>query len=680
MDDINTIWDKIETLRKLIDHHNYRYYVLDSPEISDDEYDRLLRELKQLEQTYPQFVTPYSPTQRVGAAPVEAFGVVEHRADYPMLSLSNAFSTEELVSWYKRTLGLLGLKQLNLVAELKMDGLAVALTYEDGLLVKGSTRGDGFRGEDITSNLRTIRSIPLAISGDAPQRFEVRGEVYLSKAGFRKLNEDRANAGQPLFANPRNAAAGSVRQLDPRITSQRPLDIYVYGLGWAEGTLPPTHWETMEYLKSLGFKTNPENARLTTIDQAERYYQRFLKEREHLPYEADGVVVKVDRFDIQAQLGAVGREPRWAIAYKFPAAQATTRLLDIRVNVGRTGTLNPYAVLEPVSVGGVVLKRAALHNEDDIKRKDIRIGDMVVVQRAGDVIPEVVAPVPSLRTNQEIFDLRKKYPVCPSCGSTWIKPQDEAMAYCSNASCPAQVSERLKHFVSRGAMDIDGLGEKLIAVLLANALIKDVSDLYSLNDKNNELIGLERMAQKSVSKLLRAVEASKERPLSRVIFALGIRHVGSETADILAKHYDSIDKLAHATEEELTAVPSIGPKIAESVVAFFKQDSNKRIIDKLRKAGVRLEEKIVTSEEPTLSGKEFVITGKLESFPRSQAEARIKELGGSVGSSVTKKTTFLVVGAEPGFKLDRAQQLGTELLDEEAFLKLLELEKQSHKL
>ena len=669
--DANEATERIKSLRELINHHNYRYYVLDSPEISDDEYDKLMRELKQLEEEHPRFVTPDSPTQRVGAAPVEAFGVVEHRVHYPMLSLGNAFSTEELFAWHKRISGLLGVEQFDLVTELKMDGLAVALIYEDGLLVKGSTRGDGFRGEDITSNLRTVRSIPLAVPRDAPRKFEVRGEVYLSKEGFKRLNEERANAGQPLFANPRNAAAGSVRQLDARITAQRPLDIYVYGLGWAEGEIPPTHWETMEYLKSLGFKLNPENTRFANIDQAESYYRHHAKEREHLPYEADGVVVKVNRFDLQDRLGVVGREPRWAIAYKFPAAQATTRLLDIRVNVGRTGTLNPYAVLEPVSVGGVVLKRAALHNEDDIKRKDIRIGDMVVVQRAGEVIPEVVAPLLSLRTNQEVFDLRKKYPLCPSCGSPWIRPEGEAMAYCTNASCPSQVSERLKHFVSRGAMDIDGLGEKLVDVLLNENLIRDVGDLYSLKEKKAELIGLERMAEKSASNLLDAIEKSKSRPLPRVIFALGIRHVGGETTEILAKHYDSMDKLAQATEDELTAIPSIGPKIAGSIVAFFEQDSNKGIINKLRTAGVRLEEEAAKLEEPTLAGQEFVITGKLEAFPRSQAEARIKELGGSVGNSVSKNTTFLVVGVDPGSKIDRARQLGTKLLSEEEFLKLV---------
>jgi DNA ligase (NAD+) len=465
-----------------------------------------------------------------------------------------------------------------------------------------------------------------------------------------------------------------VRQLDSRITASRPLDIYIYGLGWVEGEVPPTHWDTLKYLKSLGFKISPTSALLGDISQAESFYQRWVEEREHLPYEADGVVVKVNRFDFQRRLGAVGREPRWAAAYKFPATQATTRLLDIKVSVGRTGTLNPYAILEPVSVGGVTVKRAALHNEDDIRRKDIRIGDTVIVQRAGEVIPEVVAPVLSLRTDQEVFDLRKKYPVCPSCGATWVRPEGEAMAYCTNAACPAQAYERIKHFVSRGAMDIDGLGEKLVDALIKEGLIKNVADIYSLKEKRDRLLEMERMAEKSASNLLAAIDESRERPLSRVVFALGIRHVGAETSEILVKHFDSVNKLARATEEELTDIPGIGPKIAESIVAFFRQESNKDIIDKLRKAGVKLEIEAAVPEKPEglpLSGQEFVITGKLEAFTRSDAEARIKELGGSVGSSVTRKTTVLVAGADPGSKLERARELGTKVLSEKDFLQML---------
>ena len=669
--DANEASERIEKLRELINYHNYRYYVLDSPEISDHEYDELMGELRQLEEKFPQLITPDSPTQRVGAAPVEAFGVVEHRE--PLLSLGNVFSNEELFAWHRRISGLLGEEQFDLVAELKMDGLAVALTYEEGGLVTGATRGDGFRGENITQNLRTIRSIPLAVPRDAPRRFEVRGEVYFPKKGFKRLNEERSNAGQPLFANPRNAAAGSVRQLNPRITATRPLDIYIYGLGWVEGEVPPTHWETLEYLKSLGFKVNPTNSLFGDINQVESFYQHWVEEREHLLHEADGVVVKVNRFDLQERLGVVGREPRWAVAYKFPATQATTRLLDIGISVGRTGTLNPYAILEPVSVGGVTLKRAALHNEDDIRRKDIRIGDTVIVQRAGEVIPEIVAPVVSLRTGEEGFFVMP--PRCPACGAGVVKPEGEAMTRCTSASCPAQISELVKHFVSRGAMDIEGIGEKLADVLLEAGLIKDVGDIYSLREKKDELTEMERMAERSVSNLLDAIDESKERPLSRIIFALGIRHVGAETAEILIKHFDSMDKLSRASEEDLTAIPGIGPKIAESVAAFFRQESNREIIDKLRRAGVKLEKEPAGPEELPLSGQEFVISGKLEAFPRSDAESKIRELGGSVGSSVTKKTTFLVVGADPGSKLERARELGTKVLGEKDFLQMLGGEK-----
>jgi DNA ligase (NAD+) len=688
--DVNKAKNRVEELRELINYHNHRYYVLDSPEISDEEYDKLMNELKALEEKYPELVTPDSPTQRVGAAPVEEFGIVEHRL--PLLSLANVFSRDELLAWHKRISNLLGNEAKDFVAELKMDGLAVALVYEDGKFVTGSTRGDGYRGENITQNLKTIKSIPLSVPKSAPRMFEVRGEVFLSKAGFKKLNEERAQAGLPLFANPRNAAAGSVRQLDPRITAQRPLDIYIYGLGWAEGEIPATHWETMEYLKSLGFKLNPHNARLSDIEAVERYYQRWVQEREHLPYEADGVVVKVNSFQLQERLGVVGREPRWAVAYKFPATQATTKLLDIGISVGRTGTLNPYAILEPVNVGGVIVKRAALHNEDDIRRKDIRIGDTVIVQRAGEVIPEVVAPVVSLRTGTEKeFSLKEKawelyrekkslprakepdYVVCPECGAEAIRPEGEAMYRCTNVSCPAQIHELVKHFVSRGAMDIEGIGEKLADALLKSGLIKDVADIYALRDKREELIKLERMGEKSADNVLKAIEDSKSRSLARVIFALGIRHVGSETAEILAKHFNSIDKLAQASEEDLMKIPTIGPKIAQSIAAFFRQESNLKVIEKLKRAGVKMKaEAAKPQKELPLAGKEFVVTGKLESFTRSEAEAKIKELGGAVGSSVTKRTTYLVVGADPGSKLDRARQLGTTILDEKQFLEMLE--------
>jgi DNA ligase (NAD+) len=657
---------KINKLRELLNYHNHRYYVLDSPEISDAEYDKLMRQLKQLEDEHPELVTPDSPTQRIGATPIAAFGIVEH--PQPLLSLANAFSDEELDAWYRRVSNLLGGRQPDLVCELKMDGLAVALTYVNGLLEVGATRGDGFRGENITQNLRTINSIPLSVPKDAPPRFEVRGEVYLSRAGFKKLNEERAKEDLPLFANPRNAAAGSVRQLDPRITAQRPLDIFIYGLGWAEGKpVPDTHWEIMQYLKSLGFKLNPNNSRCRTIDEAKAFYAKWVKNLESLPYEADGVVVKVNSLPYQVELGYVGREPRWAIAYKFPAVQGTTRLLDIGINVGRTGSLNPFAIMEPVQVGGVTISRAALHNEEDIHRKDLRIGDWVVIQRAGEVIPEIVEPIVSRRTGKEkIFHMPKQ---CPVCGSEVIRPEGEAMHRCTNAACPAQALERIKHFVGRGAMDIEGIGEMMSQTLFEGGLIRDVGDIYYVT--RDRLLGLERMADKSVAKILGSIENSKNRPLARVIFALGIPGIGDQTAELLAEHFSSIDELSRASEEQLQEIPSIGPKIADSILAFFRQRGNQKILDKLRSAGVKLAEEKVKRGDLPLDGLDFVITGRLVTFPREQAEAKIKELGGKAGSDVTRKTSYLVVGEDPGSKLARAQSLGTKILTEAEFLKLL---------
>jgi DNA ligase (NAD+) len=670
MRDVNKGKKRIEELRGIINHHNYRYYVLDSPEISDAEYDELMKELRQLEAERPELVTPDSPTQRIGAPPVEAFGVVEH--PQPLLSLTNAFSYEELAAWHKRVSKLLGGRRFDLVCEPKIDGLAVALIYVDGLLVTGATRGDGYRGEDITQNLKTIRSIPLSVPKEAPPRFEVRGEVYLPKAGFKKLNEERAKEELPLFANPRNAAAGSVRQLDSSITARRPLDIFIYALGWAEGkAVPDTHWEIMQYLKSLGFKINPNIALFHSLDEVEKYHQNWVESREKAPYEADGIVAKANSIALQQELGTVAHEPRWAIAYKFPSIQGTTRLKDIGINVGRTGSLNPYAILEPVRVGGVVISSAAMHNEEDIHRKDIRIGDWVVVQRAGEVIPEIVEPIVSRRTGKEkIFHMPGR---CPVCGSEVIKPEGEAMHRCTNAACPSQALERIKHFVSRGAMDIDGVGEKLCQALFEGGLIKDAADLYYLT--REQLLGLERMADKSVSNMLNSIEKSKDRPLARVIFALGITHVGDQYAELLAEQFHSIDQLAEASQEELSTLPSIGPKIAESIVAFFRQDRNRQIIEKLRKANVRLEREKVEEAKPEelpLAGLEFVLTGKLESFPRSEAEAKIKALGGKAGSDVTRKTSYVVVGADPGSKLAKAKKLGIKTMNEAEFLEMLD--------
>jgi len=663
---IAEVKQKINKLRELLNYHNHRYYVLDSPEISDAEYDKLMRELKQLEDEHPELITPNSPTQRIGAAPVTAFGVVEHQQ--PLLSLANAFSDEEIDAWYRRASNLLGGRKTDLVCELKIDGLAVALTYINGLLEVGATRGDGFRGENITQNLRTVKSIPLFVPEEAPPRFEVRGEVYLPKIGFKKLNEERAKEELSLFANPRNAAAGSVRQLDPRITAQRPLDIFIYGLGWAEGkSVPDTHWEIMQYLKSLGFKLNSNMALCRTIDEAKDFYAKWVKNQEALPYEADGVVVKINSIPYQVELGHVGREPRWAIAYKFPAVQGTTRLLEIGINVGRTGSLNPYAILEPVQVGGVTISHAALHNEEDIHRKDIRIGDWVVIQRAGEVIPEIVEPIVSRRTGKEkIFHMPRH---CPVCGAEVIKPEGEAMHRCTNAACPSQALERIKHFVSRGAMDIEGVGERMSQALFDAGLINDVGDLYSIT--RDQLLSLEKIADRSATNILSSIEKSKDRPLPRVIFALGILNIGDQTAELLAEHFTSINELARASKEQLQEIPSIGPKIADSILAFFRQKQNQKIIDKLRKAGVKLEAEKAKRGDLPLAGLDFVITGRLETFPREVAEAKIKELGGKAGSDVTRKTNYVVVGADPGSKLARAQALGTKTLTEKEFLELL---------
>ena len=672
---------RIDELSATINHHNYLYHVLDSPEISDGEYDELLRELRQLETDYPQFLSPDSPTQRVGAEPLEAFGVVEH--PQPLLSLGNVFSEEELTAWYTRTSRLAGSRQFDMVCEHKMDGLAVALTYVDGKLVIGATRGDGYRGENITQNLRTVRSIPLTVSGNIPPRFEVRGEVFIPKAGFRKLNREREAENMPLFANPRNAAAGSVRQLDPRVAAGRPLDIFVYALGYAEGmVIPDNHWDTLQYLKSLGFKINPNNTLLKSIDEVESYYRKWAENREELPYEADGIVIKVNSFELQQSLGYVAHDPRWAIAYKFPAMRGTTLLKEIRISVGRTGTMNPVAVLEPVKVGGVTISNAALHNEDDIRRKDIREGDRVYIQRAGEVIPEVIGPTPDSRENPRrnaefnLLDKLKKnaqgQPLCPECSSTVIKPEDEVMYYCSNAACPAQARQRIQLFTSRGAMDIRGIGESQSATLLEEELVRDIADLYTLKDKREKLMQLEGMGEKSVDNLLEAVESSKDRPLSRLISGLGIRHVGGTVASLLAARFSNIDDLAGATAEGLMEIPTLGPKIAESITDFFSREENLDIIHRLKDAGVRMTAEELPQENLELTGQEFVITGKLESSSRPEAEEKIRALGGTAKGSVTRNTTYLVVGEDPGSsKLTQAEKWGTQKITEEELLRLL---------
>jgi DNA ligase (NAD+) len=666
--DIEIAKKQIAELRERLSYHSYRYYALDSPEISDAEYDRMMVELRKLEEQYPDLITPESPTQRVGAAPLAEFGTVEHPK--PLLSLANVFSDDELLAWHKRISNLVPDQAMDFVCELKMDGLAVALTYVDDKLTRGATRGDGFHGEDITQNLRTIKSIPLTVPKHAPKKFEVRGEVYLSKAGFARLNRERAEEDMPLFANPRNAAAGSLRQLDPRVTAKRPLDIYIYALGYIDdksSRTPSTHWETMGYLKSLGFRISPYSAKAANIGEAAEYYRKWTEKRDKLEFEADGVVIKVNSLKLQEALGEVGHDPRWAVAYKFPAIQATTKLLDIGINVGRTGSLNPYAILEPVSVGGVTIKRATLHNEDDIQRKDLRIGDTVIIQRAGEVIPEIVAPVTSKRTgNEKVFVMPDR---CPVCDSEVFKPEGEAIARCTNASCPAQLHRLLAHFVSRNAMDIDGIGEKIAGSLIEKGLVKNAADLYYIT--REQLLTMNGIEEKSAQNLLNAISESKERPLGRLIFALGIRHVGAEIADILANHFSNIDSLSQATEGELTQIPAIGPKIAESIVIFFQKEGNRSIIERLEQAGVSLKERGGEQKDLPLKGQQFVLTGTLASFTRNEAETLIKTLGGSVSSSVSKKTTFVVAGTDPGSKIEKARKLDVKIISEDEFLKLI---------
>ena len=655
-------------LRREINFNNHRYYVLDDPVISDPEYDRLLQELQELESEYPELLTEDSPTQRVGGAPAEGFTQVQHSA--PMLSLANAFNREDLENWLRRIKALVNGAKFDLVCELKIDGLAVNLTYENGVFSQGATRGDGRVGEDVTQNLRTIKTIPLSLLEGAPTRLEVRGEVYLPVPEFRRLNEEREEQGEPLYANPRNTGAGSVRNLNPKVTASRNMEIWVYSLT-GTGAGPPVdgHWEALEWLKDLGFRINPHNRLCGTIDEVIDFYDNWVEARHNLPYEADGVVVKVSSLALQDALGVVGREPRWAIAYKFPAEQAVTELLAIEVTVGRTGSLNPTAILKPVVVSGVTVEHASLHNEEDIHRKDIRVNDWVTIERAGDVIPHVLGPVLEKRPK----GTRKfKMPShCPSCGTAVVKPEDEAMHRCPNTSCPAQFFELLKHFVSKGATDIDGLGERWCQILIDQGMVTDLADLYTLT--MDQLLQLDRMGEKLATRIIANIAASKEKSLSYLLFALGIIHVGSEVAELLTQAYNSIDEIGAATEEELAEIPGIGPKIAASIAFYFQVEANKTVIEKLRAAGMNLKQKprLVSTEGLPLAGKTFVVTGTLSGFSRSESESRIKDLGGKVTSSVTKNTDYLVVGESPGSKLAAAERLGTEVLDETGFVELL---------
>ncbi len=656
---------RVQELRALIDEANERYYTLDDPSISDAEFDALMRELIDLEQAHPELQAPDSPTQRIGAAPSERFEPFEHSA--PMLSLANAVDEEELRAFDERVRRLAE-KPFTYVCELKIDGLAIALDYRDGVFVRGGTRGDGRVGEDVTANLRTISTIPLRLAGPKAQRglLEVRGEVYLRKSDFEKLNARRERDGLPVFANPRNAASGGVRQLDPKLTAQRRLSFFAYSI--AQGPKLGAQTEALALLRSLGFSVNENIAPAATIDDVIAYCRTWEAARDELDYEIDGVVVKVDDLALQERLGAVARDPRWAIAFKFKPREARTKLLDIVVTVGRTGTLNPNAVLEPVQIGGVTVKSATLHNAEYIESNDIRIGDTVLVTRAGDVIPRVVGPIVSERTGRE---RRFTMPdVCPVCGSAVDHPPGEAMSRCTNAACPAQVYERVRHFASRGAMDIEGLGDVLAEQLTTLGIVRDIADIYTLDEES--LGRVPRTGKKSIANLLAAIDGSLSRGLARVLTGLGIRFVGEQTAAILAADFGSMNAIEMASEDELQRSEGIGPEVAASVRLFFDQTANRKMIDRLRKAGVLMEgARRDRAAAGPLAGKIFVLTGTLPTLTRDEASALIEARGGKVTGSVSRKTDYVVAGDEAGSKLTKARELGVDVIDEQGLHALL---------
>jgi len=669
-DNYDDIVKKIEELREKIRYHNYRYYVLDDPTVSDAEYDRLMRDLIELEEKYPQYITSSSPTQRIGIEPVSGFTTVKHITS--MLSLANAFSTEELQAFDQRIKKLIPQQKLEYVVELKIDGLAVALVYENGIFIRGATRGDGVNGEEITSNLRTVKSIPLKLFGEnIPPRIEVYGEVYMKKSDFKKLNEERIKKGESLFANPRNAAAGSVRQLDPRITARRHLDTFIYRATFPEGNNSNVHMEVLNYLKNIGFKVNPHIKLFQDIGEVVSYCLQWIEKKEELDYEIDGMVIKVNSLRMREELGSTTRSPRWAIAYKFPAQQVTTRVQGIIVQVGRTGALTPVAILDPVRISGSVVQRATLHNEDEIRRKDIRIGDVVLIQKAGEIIPEVVKVIKEKRTGKETEFLMPTQ--CPVCGAKVFRPEGEVASRCNSLTCPAQIKERIRHFASRNAMDIEGLGPAIIDQLVEKGLIKDISDLYFL--ERDDLISLERMAEKSADNLLDAIEKSKKKSLPNLIYGLGIRYVGVHTAEVITRYYPTLDKFKKANLEKLIEINEIGPKIAESIILFFKEKESLAIIERVRSTGLNFgqeEEKIREEKEvQMLAGKQFVLTGTLKDFTRTQAKEIISELGGRVTGSVSKKTDYVVAGEDPGSKYQKAQELGVPIINGEEFKKII---------
>ncbi len=659
---------RIDELRTQIRYHSHRYYVLDAPEVSDADYDRMFRELEQLEREHPDLVTPDSPTQRVGAPASDLFASVQHRQR--MFSLDNVESIDELEAWEVRMTRQLEDERPGFVCELKIDGLAVSLTYERGLLVRGATRGDGVSGEDITPNVRAIDAIPLRLLGEAPDFMEVRGEVYMPLPAFEDLNQRQASRGDRLFTNPRNAAAGSVRQKDPGVTASRSLSIWVYQLGLIEGGPAfHRHWETLEYLRELGLRVNPASRAVPDLAGVEAYVAQAETDRHGYSYQTDGVVVKLDSLSGQGRLGYTAKAPRWAVAYKFPPEEQTTTLRAIEINIGRTGAATPFAVLEPVFVGGANVGMATLHNEDEIHRKDVRVGDTVVVRRAGDVIPEVVGPVPSLRTGTEtVWHMPSE---CPFCGHPIVRPEDGKVARCTGGlECPSRLREWLAHFASRGGMDIDGMGYKTIDLLLKEKLIANPADIFFLEP--DDLLAFEGWGEVSVGNLLAAIEAARHRPLHRLLVALGIRHVGGTVARLLSRSCGDMDRLLGTSAEELAAIDGIGPIIAESVREWATDPENLALIQRLREGGVQLADTQTTTASTLLEGLSFVITGTLSSLGRNEAKAAIEDRGGKVTSSVSRKTSAVIAGASPGSKLAKAGELGVDVLDESAFLRLLE--------
>ncbi len=669
-----TTKEKIEQLRDVVRHHDRKYYVENNPEITDYEYDQLVKELQQLEKTHPEFITSDSPTRRVGGEPLTQFPTVEHKI--PMLSIDNTYSDKELNEFdhrIKRMAGIDAHKDIEYVVELKIDGIAVTLWYEKGLFVRGATRGDGFKGDDVTANLRTVRQIPLKLDPvdkrqKVPQVLEVRGEIYLSNKEFQRLNEEREEEGEPQFANPRNAAAGSLKLLDPRITAKRNLRIFTYAIGYYEDLELKTHIQCLELLRVFGFPVNPHTRLCKNIEAVIHYCNEWDKRCRELDYMVDGMVIKINSLALHDQLGATSKAPRWVISYKYQPEQAVTKIEEIAVQVGKTGTITPVANLTPVLLSGTTVSRATLHNFDEMRRKDIRVGDLVIVQKAGEIIPQVVSVLKEKRDGTErIFE---EPSTCPECKSTVVK--DGVYLRCYNSLCMSQAKRRIQYFASRDAMDIEGLGPALIEQLVDKGLVKDYADIYSL--RHDDLVNLERMGEKSSSNLIRAIEESKHRDLDRLICALGIGNVGSHTAEVLANHFDTLDKLAHAGQEDLEEIYEIGPVVARSIVEFFRNNYTQETIKKLKAAGVNTTKKATPKlvKNPNVSGKSFVITGTLQKYSRKEAETLIRNLGGRILSGVSKKTDYLVAGEEPGSKLDKARELSVHILDEETFEKMIQ--------